>query len=167
MSSGRVLITLAAIYLLTACGSVAIDRGARWALDPNRSFYVARPNDDRYASPLHDALGNLVTQHYPGSLVAAQSESVSLALASARYAGADYVLYPTLGDVVERQGFWRSLPKARGMRRAMVDIRVHVFDAHTGTLLETTDVATTGGLLEPSTTPERGLTALLSAWATR
>ena len=94
--------------LLIGCAGTDVNRSARWGLAPDGAFYVAWPVDPRYTEVFHERLGRELALRYPSSLLAVREESASAALASARYAGADYLFYPVIEITAARRGFWRS-----------------------------------------------------------
>ena len=143
---GALLVLLA--LGLSACAGTHLDRSARWGLDQSRALYVARPADDRYTSVFHENVGRAITLHYPNSLIGAREESTNAALASARFAGADYVFYPIVERSTARQGFWTGARRLQSMRRAVFDVRVLILDAHTGDLIETAVLGARGGLFQ-------------------
>lgn len=95
-----------------------VERGSRWVLPRNTSFYVALDPQSAtdFSALLSAALGEQMTRHFPRVLHAEQPESIFEARSTARQYAINYVLYPQLLVWEDSASTWRALGDSLRLR---------------------------------------------------
>lgn len=163
----RLSLACAAALSLASCGSHHVDRDSRWGFEPGGKLYVARPMDPQYSEPFHNEVADVVAQYYPARIKGKSPEDIRTALQNAAAANAAYLFYPIVEASAAHRGIWEAARTVAPTRRAMLNLRVHVYDSHSGKLIETTRLRSRGGWGQSSPASKRTLQQLLATYASR
>ena len=142
---GKLTLALMLVFALAGCHAkyqVSNLSGASTTrLDKQKSVYVAVPQDGSYGATIYTGSGQTVAQSVasafskvaPKVTVGDRTQSNEEALASARKAGAGYLVVPVIAHWEHRATAWSGIPSSMA-------IRVTILDTTSGDQVSSTNV---------------------------
>ncbi|MBV1879370.1 MAG: DUF4823 domain-containing protein [Pseudomonadales bacterium] len=170
------IISLAAALLLQGCATNEMDNSKRllgwtqlfdqnklrrtgdWAIDKNVNLYIALPPQQELDDELYAQLVAAFRRYYPNTRSTARRASLPQSLASASYAGMDFLVYPRIEHRQPHTGWQRYDLEGKSYvkfgRLGALDIDLIIFAVNGQQLVDQIQFQATSGLFAEQETDQ-------------